>query len=149
MENVGKIIQETIEISRSKEKDYIYLPRINLPCSLNIDGNQIIFQRLLTRLIRNAEQTYCGVNSKNKIILVISKIESPKKFSISITTGGPGFSFLEKMFIKQKALFFRENTHCSNVSEINKVMKKEFKAEFEVISQKGKGSTFKYIFPLN
>ncbi|MBU1033774.1 hypothetical protein KKI22_02370 [Patescibacteria group bacterium] len=149
MKNVGEIIIKTTNILRIKQKKFIYILKIDLPNEIRIPGKKYIFEELLNKLIKNAEQAYPNSNSENKVILITSNIENSKKLSISITGGGTGLSFLEKALVKQKGFLFREKNSNSDMFQINKILEKEFKAKLEIISKKNKGATFRIIFPLN
>jgi len=146
---IKKSIEEVLNLAKLNKNEFIYSIKINLPEEIQIAGNKIIFQGLIFKLLKNASQAYSLNDFQNRIILIIAKIESPAKFSLSITNGGRGLSFLEKTIGRQNLFIFREQDSDCSIQQINQTLKKEFKGNIKIISKKNKGATFTCYFPLN
>lgn len=146
---VKKSIDEVLNLVKLNQKSFIYSIKLDLPEEIEIAGKKIVFQGLLFKLLKNANQAYSFIDVQNKIILVTSKVEDSNLISLSVTCGGKGLSFLEKTIKKDSILLFRENSSSCNIRQISQTLKKEFKGKMEIISKKNKGSTFKCYFPLN
>lgn len=146
---VKEAIDEVLHLIKIKQDTFIYSIKIDLPESIVLDGNKIIFQGLLFKLIEKAKQAYFSHNFPNKIILITAKVEGSRMISFSVTHGGKGLSFLEKTMRKQNFFIFREKSSNFDFAQIYQVVKKEFKGKVMLISRKQKGSTFKCYFPLN
>jgi len=146
---IKKSIDEVLNLAKLNQKSFIYSVKLDLPEEIEVVGKKIIFQGLLFKLLKNANQAYFFTNFQNKIILITSKIEGSNQISLSVTTGGKGLSFLEKTLKKDSVLIFGENNSDCNLRQINQTLKKEFKGKMEIISKKNKGLTLKCYFPLN
>jgi len=144
-----KSINEVLNLVKLNQKSFIYSIKLDLPEEIEITGNKIIFQGLLFKLLKNANQAYSFTNFQNKIVLITSKVENSTQISLSVTSGGKGLSFLEKTIKHNNILIFRDNNFDCNIRQINQTLKKEFKGKMEIISKKNKGSTLKCYFPLN
>lgn len=146
---VKKSIHEVLALVKISYKEFIYSIKINLPEEITLVGNEIVFQGILFKLLKNATKAYSFHDVRNKIILITSTVEGASKISFSVTSGGRGTSFLEKTIGKRSLFIFREKTAENNIYLIKQTLKKEFRGSLEIISKKNKGSTFKCYFPLN
>lgn len=147
---INEAIVEIVTLNSLVDKDFIYSCKIDLPKEIKMHGNKTIFQNLVFKLISQAKKSYLNLNNlTNKIILLTCKFEDEKEFSLSVTYGGKGLSYLSKKIIKQNILILRENSEESDIQKINKKIKKEFNGYLKLFSKKNKGTTIKCFFPLN
>lgn len=145
---INQAIKEVVSLSSASKNNFIYSSKINVPDEVELIGRKALFQELLFKLIGNATKTYQD-NLHNKIILITSKIENNKEFSLTVTSGGKGLSFLEKQLIKQNFFVLRDKNQHLNLCEIKRTIKKEFRGYLQIISARNKGTTIKCFFPLN
>lgn len=146
---IKKSIEEILELIKLNQKDFVYSIKIDLSKEIKISGNEIIFQGILFKLLKNATKAYSFNDFRNKIILITAKMEDSNKISFSVTNGGKGISFLEKTIGKKNLLVFRDKNSENYIYQIKQTLKREFKGNLEIISKKNKGSTFKCYFPSN
>lgn len=147
---VKKSVNEVICLFKLSNKEFIYSIKINLPEEISLQGNKIVFQGILFKLLKKATQAYFLDNFQNKIILIITTIEeNPERVTFSVTGGGKGLSFLEKTIGKKNLFVFRDNSSNCYIHQTKQTLRKEFGGNLKIISKKNKGLTFKCCFPLD
>jgi hypothetical protein len=142
-------INEVLDLARLDQKGVVYSIKIDLPEEINITGKKVIFQGLLFKLIKYAQESYSSDNFQNRIVLITSKLENEASASISVTSGGQGLSFLEKILATKNLLLLREGSKILSIQRSHDTLKRIFKGYIEIISAKNKGFTFKCHLPLN
>lgn len=124
-------IIESLHLSTTKYKDHQISKNILVDTKLEMTGNKLYFQEVISCIINNAMEAYENDDVKPINILVRRK---NKNLEIAITDFGSGMSFLKQKLVSLKGFTTKKSGKGIGLSFVKRTIEKLFYGNFKITS---------------
>lgn len=138
-------ILESLHISTSKYKDHQISKNILVDIKLEMTGNKLYFQEVISCIINNAMEAYENDDVKPINILVRRKNDH---LEIVITDYGSGMSFLKQKLVALKGFTTKKSGKGIGLSFVKRTIEKLFYGNFKITSRSKVGTQVCLSIPL-